>query len=646
MHIFELILERDLWMHDGIPFGQVGAVSTSGRETVVTFAAGCRLQITFDDEAAAHARLATCRIAACTLEDPFIILIRRPLQNRTQPYFMIPATLYGTNNADRGVVAEHVMGTGGDPKLAYRAPRPERLFSHSWHFRADHAAVPSVAATYDDHFAAMGIEESCANDADEWVYNGVGLWTSAEHGDSISVTLGSLDWPGRFVRHVVKPGRVVEPLTAATAVGMACRLCFYESEATDLFAYEPFITTWVDTIHESPREGAPVEQAMRDVAGALVADAIDPEHGYFYMYRSTEGFVETPALLAWAGVLQIARPVRRVGAGLGDEEIVTTASDMIDRAVAGAISPTTGLFFDSVVDGQWRPNLWWPGLGHSGLVNGGACHLLLKMAEEDPSRAAWGEAAAKVLERVLPYQREDGCFPGGLSPDDGTPLTYETFGGCYFASPLLLAHRLYGMPGARDAALRAIEHYWEVFKNLEWVGVDLDCAGAQDSGSSYALIRALVEQHHQVGGEDVLDRIGHVFHYAFTYRFAHNTRHRNPVCDWSSSGSKVTSTPNVHLDAFGGEILEELNVFLMQRDDPYLRLRLGDSLAWARQAYNRTEGEYGWGKQGWCTEQYYHTYNVYHCFEGDGTVWVGYFPWAAGSLLNAFLVEASGGAKG
>ena len=52
MHIFELILERDLWMHDGIPFGQVGAVSTSGRETVVTFAAGCRLQITFDDAAA------------------------------------------------------------------------------------------------------------------------------------------------------------------------------------------------------------------------------------------------------------------------------------------------------------------------------------------------------------------------------------------------------------------------------------------------------------------------------------------------------------------------------------------------------------------------------------------------------------------
>ena len=640
MHTFELILDRDLRMRDGIPFGEPGDVVASDHGLVVTFASGCCLEITFDQNTSGPVRLGTCRIIACSLSEPFIILIRRPMEPRSQPYFMIPGTLYGTNNADRGIVAEHILGTGGDPKLTYRAERPQGLFSHSWHFRADHAAVPSVSATFDGRFAALGIEEACTNDAGDWVYNGVGVWTSAEHGDSISVTLGALDWPGRLVNHAMKPGRVVEPLTPSKAVGMSCRLCIYESEAQDLFAYEPFITSWVNEIHEPPRKGASLSQAMRDVAGGLVADAVDPDTGYFYMYRSTEDFVETSALLAWAGVLQIARPLRRTGTLLGDEGTVKTTSDMVDLAVAEAVSPANGLFFDSVVDGTWRPNLWWPGLGHSSLVNGGACHLLLKMQEDEPARTAWGEAATKVLERVLPHQRSDGRFPGGFSPEDGIPTTFDTFGGCYFASALLLAHRLHGVPGARDAALRAIDHYWKAFTKLEWLGVDLDCAGAQDSGSSYALIRALVEQHRQQGDEEILDRIGHVFHYTFTYRFAHNTRHRNPVCDWSSSGSKVTSTPNVHLDAFGGEILEELAYFLQHRDDPYLRLRLADSLAWARQAYNRTEGEYGWGKQGWCTEQYYHTYDAYHWFEGDGTVWVGYFPWAAGALLNAFLVDA------
>ncbi len=238
-----------------------------------------------------------------------------------------------------------------------------------------------------------------------------------------------------------------------------------------------------------------------------------------------------------------------------------------------------------------------------------------------------------VLQRVLPTQRDDGRFPHGFSPTDGAPTTFAGFGGCFFAAPLL-------MMGEADAAVAAVEHYWQQFTNLEWIGVDLDCAGAQDSGSSYSLIRALTELHRQTGDAKHLERAGHVLHYAFTYRFGHNTQHRFPICDWSSSGSKVTSTHNQHLDAYGGEILEELRYYLQHVDDAYLRSRLADSLAWARQAYNRTDGEYGYGKRGQCTEQYYQTYDVYHSHAGDGQVWAAYFPWAAGSLLNAFVVDA------
>ena len=75
------------------------------------------------------------------------------------------------------------------------------------------------------------------------------------------------------------------------------------------------------------------------------------------------------------------------------------------------------------------------------------------------------------------------------------------------------------------------------------------------------------------------------------------------------------------------------------RDDPYFQQRLEDAMAWARQAYNRTEAEYGWGKAGWVTEQYYHTYETYFTEEADGTVWVAYFPWTAGALLAAYALE-------
>ncbi len=639
---FELMRAKPAAQLRDIPFGEMASPSrVTDNGFRVAFESGCTLLVTLDPRSGPF-RAGVCTIESCDVDEPFIIVIRANLRNRTRPYFMVPGTLYGTNNADRGVIGDHPLETGSDPKLTWRGNRVKRFFSHSWHFRADHGSVPSVSANFDGRFVALGIEEASQAPSGNWVYNGLGLWTSAEHGDSISITIGALDWPGRFTSHQFRSGRVFEPLTRDTATGMSCRIGFHASLADDLFAYEPFIAAWYDRIHEPPRPGADLEIAMRDVAGALVEDGIDPEMNYFHMFMTPDGICDSVTLLAWAGVLQIARPLRRVAQWLDEQAWVDRMTDMIDRAIAESVSPDNGLFLDTVHHGKWKPNTWWPGIGQAALVNGHACYLLMKLASDTDGRPAWADTAQEVLARMVTHQRDDGRFPGGFDPEHGAPTTYETFGGCFLVAPLLLMHARATNPNARDAAIRAIEHYWNEFTRLEWVGTDMDCAGAVDSGSSYSLVRALVELHRQEGGEEVLDRIGHVLHYAFTYRLGHNTRHRHAPCDWSSCGSKVTSTQNVHLDAMGGEVLEDLLYFLGQRDDSYLRRRLADSLAWARQAYNRTEAEYGWGKVGYVTEQFYHTYDYYQSYVGDGAVWVGYFPWAAGSLLNAFLVEAMG----
>jgi hypothetical protein len=634
---FELLRAFDVRQSVGMPFGEKG--QADGDQGRIVFPSGCTLNITFEDSDSAML-IGRMEIVRCSIDEPFIIVLRWTLDNETQPYFMIPATLYGTNNADRGVVANHALGVGGEAKLAYRADGVDGYFSHSWHFRADHAAVPSVSATFDGRFVGLGIEEASQNPAGEWAYNAVGLWTDKDHGDSLTISMGALDWPGRIVTHMLFPGRVVEPLTKENAEGMSCRFCLYESEAADRFAYEPFIVGWYDQVHELPREGATLKQSMRDVAEMVSTDGVREESGYFHMLATIDEVRDSATLLAWAGVLQIGRPLMAVGRILDEPRYVQTAASMVDRAIVDAISPANGLFYDVFWQGKWQANNWWPDLGQTALINGHACYLLMKMYEDDNDRTSWAQAAQSVLERVLPHQRDDGRFPHGFSPEDGSPTNFDGFGGCFFAAPLLMHHRFFGNDVMRDAAVRAIEHYWQQFTRMEWIGVDLDCAGAQDSGSSYALIRALAELHQQTGEKQLLERLGHVLHYAFTYRFGHNTRHRYPVCDWSSSGSKVTSTHNVHLDAYGGEVLDSLCYYLSHVDDRYLKSRLGDSLAWAKQAYNRTEGEYGWGKVGYATEQYYHTYDTYHCHEGDGAVWAGYFPWAAGSLLNAYVVEA------
>ena len=87
-----------------------------------------------------------------------------------------------------------------------------------------------------------------------------------------AVAVTDSNHPGIFVTaNQTRKGRriVVEPIMPESAVGTSCRFCMYQSEAEDRFAYERFISSWYEQIHESPREGSEPLTAMRDVADAI-----------------------------------------------------------------------------------------------------------------------------------------------------------------------------------------------------------------------------------------------------------------------------------------------------------------------------------------------------------------------------------------
>lgn len=645
-----LIKASDLSPSRTNPTGVAGEVTRDSGGYDISLKEGCKLHISLKPRSS-DIQAGTLEIRACQFDEPFIIMLRVRLLNRSQPYFMIPAVLYGTNRADRGAQNRNVDdlgigdagGYGGDPQLTYRAGKIEedRRQSPDWHFRADRSSAPHVSANFDGTCVALGIGETTARSVDdtEWTYNSLGIWTHSEDDVSISIVMGTLDWPARIIGHIMQSIPSVEPINPETAVGMKTEFFAFSSPAQDRFAYEPILMSWYDHLRDSPRPGPRAKQALQDVANALVVDGIDPKSGYFPMFIKPEGIAPISTLLAWAGILQIARPLIRALTILDQPDKLTTITAMVDRAVSESYREKSGLFCDIYLDGEWQSNNWWPDLGHTSLINGHASYLLLKMYENNETKSHWAKTASQVLAHAIQHQREDGRFPSGFDPQTGAPKTHFGFGGAFFVAPLLLLHRLFDNPTALVAAQRALDHYWQEFCTLEWSGVDMDCRGAVDCGSSYALSRALVELHRQTADADLLNRLKHVLHYASSYRFAYNTRHRNLACDWSSCGSKVTSTHNVHLDAYGGEVLEDFQYCVDQTGDTYFSNRIKDSLAWARQAYNRTEAEFGWGKVGWATEQYYHTFDHYHHPEGDGTVWISYFPWAAGSLLNHFLTE-------
>ena len=158
------------------PTGVTGEVTHDAGGYVVSFAEGCKLRISLNPRSS-DIQTGTLEIRVCQLDEPFIVMLRLRLLNRSQPYFMIPAVLYGTNRADRGPQNRNVDdlgigdagGYGGDPQLMYRAEKVEqdRRQSPDWHFRADRSSAPHVSANFDGKYVALGINEASARNKDD-----------------------------------------------------------------------------------------------------------------------------------------------------------------------------------------------------------------------------------------------------------------------------------------------------------------------------------------------------------------------------------------------------------------------------------------------------------------------------------------------
>ena len=278
-------------------------------------------------------------------------------------------------------------------------------------------------------------------------------------------------------------------------------------------------------------------------------------------------------------------------------------------------------------------------MGITSLMNGQTCFFLLRIIQEGWGKEQWGEKIERVLENALDFQRDDGRFPCGFDPDSEKPTTFVGFAGSEFIAPLLSYNRMFKSDKFYKSAKKALEHYWREFSTLDFPGIDLDTAGDVDSDSCYSLMTSFIEMHRQENDPSLLDKLAHVLHFGFSFQFAHNTKHRNSPCDWSSSGGRVTCTQNVHIHARATLLLEGAIYYLKHRKNEYFELRIKDAFDWAKQAYNRTPKEYGWGKEGCLPEQYYHTYDYYHNPVGDGTTWEAYFPWAAGELIGTLALE-------
>ncbi len=579
------------------------------------------------------------------------------------PFFMIPGVLYGSNNLANCKGQQVQFNYHGDiswPKTSVYLTRADR---------SSHNAVVMV---HKDGVFGVRIDEATYDELGNFVqYSGLGLdCSNKDHFDRIVVTLGYQHFPKKYHGNVSPATTELAQFSAAHwiagqnyQIGGQLYLNVLQSEAEQVgwparFGYEDCLVYFYQCMHQAPGKRGSYLDAVKDLAEALMASYNKCFH-LFPVIHGSPGFSEDFGVSSWTGGMQVAYPLLRASPYVqGAKQI---ALDFINDLVDHGLHQASGLFYEAKQADQWQIMGWWKGkLSYynpagqaveeffSAYVNGQASCYLLKsysfiMQEFKNDHAACDLArrcltrVQTLLDRVIDKRRYDGAF--GVYYDlDANVLSYNGFQGAWFLAALAQLYAITKDARYQEAFEYSAEYYHTFFQTLEPWGTPIDANDAVDEEGNLAYITALACYHQSSKQAHILDRLLHAIHYEFSWKFAYNTRHQNEPLkslNWPSSGGSLTSSHNIHLHQMGNLITEEIFYAYQLSQDSYLHSRLLDTFEWGLRTHNSFDGEFGYGKKGWASEQFYHSDGVQNTHEHleDGGIWPVYLTWAASCVL-------------
>lgn len=348
-----------------------------------------------------------------------------------------------------------------------------------------------------------------------------------------------------------------------------------------------------------------------------------------------------------------AAPVLMAALRLGEESMREQALFCIGNIITNSLNPDSGLPYEAYQDGQWSISGWWfDGMrtpGHSAYLCAQALFYIMKAYEfekriKDIHHEDWMHFVSKVLPILEASKNTDGEYPAILSEKTGAGLEYDSFGGVWCMAAMAYYSWLTGDKTCLVDLKFSEKHYYETYvKRMECYGAPLDADKAADSEGILAYIKAVRFLHALTGDELFLDHMKDAIDYEFSFKFAYNSPVKVPplsTIGWSSCGGSVTSVANPHIHPMSGNLVDELFYYVQQREDPYVRQRMLNTVGWGCQTYNRYDNEFDYGKRGWMSERFCHSEGLLTETYSDGapaSTWFCLMPWAGGSVLEGLV---------
>ena len=408
-------------------------------------------------------------------------------------------------------------------------------------------------------------------------------------------------------------------------------------------------------LHDPVADAGSVADAVPVIAQALVDEAYNPDVVSFEtsIYKDTTRIQQESVgnfLTGWCGATNAAYPLLVAGHQLQNEQWLSCARAVLSNIAENAISERSTLFFEcyNSTERKWSTHGWWyDGLenpGHSGYVNGHACHYLLLAYQLEKAagldRPAWLAAANRVLDHVVDTQTEAGGFGYTYSEDDGTILDSDGFSGCWFTPALASLHAITGDERYLQAAFRAMDFYRTHVEAFNAYGGPHDIHKSPDEEGILAWINAAHILHEQTGDDCFLQDLLAGLDYEFSWKFAYNVVNEvEPLksLNWCSTGGSVTSVNNSHIHPMGTAVAASILYAVRQTADPYLASRLVDTVRWSLTIYLRDGDHYGWGRRGLINERFCYTDSLLAERFDDGSpaaTWFCGHSWASAAVLQ------------
>ena len=591
---------------------------------------------------------------AITTDESFIVQCPfvRPKPSAV-PYFTIPGWLYGSNNLK--------SSTGNQPKFDYGGAVGWPT-SSKFYVRSDRSTHPGVITVSDQAAFLVGIAEKLDGAlpvpaADPWApghfYTGLMLDTADAATDVVGFQLGYENAPKRYSWVWPKNPRTPEAeeylfgwLAGLGGKVLTTTSYYFAATAQTNADWSHALRAYYPVIHQPPLRRADRAEAIAKIGTAIVRHSWNSEQRFFCLAGNHTG--NTIGDIAWTGGMQVAYPVLKAGLKTNRADFVATAKIFINEMCDHAMNADAGLLKEEKRNGAWQITGWW-GVRkdccnwgdaplHSAYLNGQAAYYLLKSVVLTGGNSSWQAVARRVVDTALRSQRADGALGMFFDPKTGDAVDYDGFQGCWFAAAAALLGAITQEPRYLHAARRAVEHYHTWHVRGELYGTPMDTHRAVDQEGNLAFIAACTELHRHAPDATLLPLLADGAAWEFSWKFPRNTAFTNQPLkrlNWSSCGGSITSTHNVSIHQMGNLVAADLLHLATVTGDTQIFSRVRDTCIWGLGTFNRFDGEFGFGRTGEATEQFFYTDGLvlpWHC-SWDGGVWDDALSWASACVL-------------